>query len=60
MLETSDLAPRPQPYLAWLLGLVAGGVLLLMVMGCNTIAGLGQDVSAAGGKLSETAEEVKN
>jgi predicted small secreted protein len=60
MLDTDDAAPIERPYLTWLLGLVAGGALLLTVAACNTVEGLGQDVSAAGDQLSETAEDVKN
>ncbi len=31
----------------------------LLVGGCNTIRGFGEDVEAAGGEVSETAEEVE-
>ena len=31
----------------------------LLVGGCNTIRGFGEDVEAAGGQVSETAEEVQ-
>jgi predicted small secreted protein len=60
MFETEEAAPPERPYLIWFLGLAAGGVLLLTVAACNTVAGLGEDVSAAGNQLSETAEDVKN
>lgn len=41
--------------------LVAGSVLALtMVTGCNTIAGLGQDLQAAGSAISETSDEVRD
>jgi predicted small secreted protein len=30
------------------------------VSGCNTVEGLGRDVEAAGAKVSDTAEDVKN
>jgi predicted small secreted protein len=59
MLETADLAPRERPYLTWVLGLVAGGLLLLAATACNTVSGAGADLAAAGGTLSETAEDVK-
>jgi entericidin B len=46
------------------LGWVAGlGALLLMAMtlsGCNTVEGMGRDVSAAGGAVSDTAEETED
>lgn len=32
----------------------------LIVAGCNTVAGIGRDVSAAGQAVEETAEEVAN
>lgn len=33
---------------------------LLLASACNTIAGLGKDVSAVGGAVSGTAEEAKH
>lgn len=39
------------------LGLVAAA---LAVTGCNTVAGLGRDVSAAGQAVSGAAEEARN
>jgi predicted small secreted protein len=43
------------------LKLAAGSVLaLMMVTGCNTIAGLGQDLQAAGSAISETSDEVRD
>jgi entericidin B len=32
----------------------------LLVAGCNTVAGIGRDVSAAGDAVEQTAEEVAN
>lgn len=32
----------------------------LLVAGCNTVAGIGRDVSAAGDAVAQTAEEVAN
>jgi len=32
----------------------------LIVAGCNTVAGIGRDVSAAGQAVEETAEDVAN
>lgn len=32
----------------------------LAVAGCNTVAGLGRDVSAAGDAVAQTAEDVRN
>ncbi len=43
------------------LKLLCGSVLaLMMVAGCNTVAGLGKDLQAAGGAISETSVEVKD
>lgn len=35
-------------------------VLAVFATGCNTIEGMGEDVSAAGDKIDETAEDAKN
>jgi predicted small secreted protein len=32
----------------------------LALSGCNTVKGMGEDVSAAGGAMSTTAEDTKN
>lgn len=32
----------------------------LIVAGCNTVAGIGRDVSAAGEAVEQTAEDVAN
>lgn len=32
----------------------------LVVAGCNTVAGIGRDVSAAGQAVEQTAEDVAN
>ncbi|MGH6902921.1 MAG: entericidin A/B family lipoprotein [Geminicoccaceae bacterium] len=39
------------------------GALLLMAMtlsGCNTVEGMGEDVSAAGGAMSDTDDDAKD
>lgn len=33
---------------------------LLAIAGCNTMRGAGQDVEAAGGAMSDTAEDVQD
>ncbi len=33
---------------------------LLVLAGCNTISGAGEDVSSAGKAVTKTAEDVKN
>ena len=54
-----DCAPSAQPYVPWLLGLVAVGLLLLSLNGCNTMSGMGEDVEAAGSAVSHTAKETE-
>jgi predicted small secreted protein len=52
--------PADRLGLGWVAGL---GALLFMAMtlsGCNTVEGMGEDVSAAGGAMSDTADDVKN
>lgn len=41
----------------WLLGLTALLFMTLMVSGCNTARGVGEDVSAAGDVISEPFED---
>jgi len=40
--------------------LSASTLALMMVAGCNTVAGLGKDLQAAGGAISDTSTEVKD
>lgn len=42
-----------------LLALVALGVTTVTLSGCNTTAGIGQDVQAAGDAIEDKAEENK-
>lgn len=44
----------------WLLGLAMVGLLALSVSACNTAEGFGRDVQAAGGAVSDTAEDVED
>ena len=39
--------------------IVAGFASLLVLAGCNTVAGVGEDVQAGGAAVEKTAEEVK-
>lgn len=39
---------------------LAAAASALMVGACNTVAGIGRDVQAAGQAVSQTAEEVRN
>ena len=43
-----------------ILALFAGLFMILAVAGCNTIEGLGEDTSAAGEAMSDTAEDVED
>ena len=47
-------------HLLWLYGAMAAFVLAMSVSGCNTMRGAGEDVSAAGGAVSDTAEDVED
>ena len=35
-------------------------LMMLVLSGCNTVEGMGEDVSAAGGAVSDTADDVKD
>jgi predicted small secreted protein len=45
--------------LGWLFGLIALFFMMSVLSGCNTMRGMGQDVEAAGGAMSDTAEDVQ-
>jgi len=45
--------------LRWLFALTAL-LFMLALGGCNTVKGMGEDVEAAGGAMSDTAEDVKD
>ena len=42
------------------LPLLLGLFMILAVAGCNTISGAGEDMSAAGEAMSDTAEDVED
>ncbi|HLT02394.1 MAG TPA: entericidin A/B family lipoprotein [Geminicoccaceae bacterium] len=46
--------------LRWLFGLTALLFMALVLGGCNTVEGMGEDVEAAGGAMSDTAEDVED
>ena len=46
--------------MAWGLGAVLALLLAMSVSGCNTMEGAGEDISAAGGAMSGTAEDVED
>jgi predicted small secreted protein len=59
MSEQGIEAPAYRPYPVRLFGLAAAMLIALAVSACNTMQGAGEDVSAAGGALSDTAEDVE-
>jgi predicted small secreted protein len=46
--------------LGWWSGLMALVLMALLLSGCNTVKGMGEDVSAAGGAMSDTAQDVED
>jgi predicted small secreted protein len=60
MLDHQDCAPPERPYLIWLLGMVAVGMLALSISGCNTVSGMGKDVKAAGSAVSNAAQKTED
>jgi predicted small secreted protein len=55
-----DYAPVEKPCAAGVLGLVAAGLLALSLNACNTVSGMGEDVEAAGGAMSDTADDAED
>jgi entericidin B len=51
---------RTRAELALLSVLTALFFMMLTLSGCNTVEGMGEDVSAAGGAMSDTADDVKD
>jgi predicted small secreted protein len=45
--------------LGWLFGLTGLLLMVLVLSGCNTMQGMGEDVEAAGSAMSDTAEDVE-
>jgi predicted small secreted protein len=46
--------------LVWLYGVIAAFLLAMSVSACNTMEGAGEDISAAGGAMSDSAEDVED
>jgi predicted small secreted protein len=57
---TRTLTRTGRTELGWLLGFVALFLTVSVLSGCNTVEGMGEDVSAAGGAMSDTADDVKD
>jgi predicted small secreted protein len=60
MSEQGIEASAQRPYLVWLFGVMAALFIALTVSACNTMEGAGEDVSAAGGAMSDSAEDVED
>lgn len=43
-----------------MLPLLVGLFMIIALAGCNTIGGAGEDIGAAGGAMSDTAEDVQD
>ncbi|MGH6895671.1 MAG: entericidin A/B family lipoprotein [Geminicoccaceae bacterium] len=54
------LRHAPSDRLGWMLGLSALLFMALVLSSCNTVEGMGEDVSAAGGAMSDTADDVED
>jgi predicted small secreted protein len=59
MFGHQDWTATGRRYVSWLLGLLATGLLVFSVSGCNTMSGMGQDVKAAGSAMSNTAQKTE-
>lgn len=46
--------------LGWIFGLFALLFMAMALNACNTVEGMGEDVSAAGGAMSDSAEDVED
>ena len=60
MTRTESRTRTDRTELSWLFGLVALCFMALVLSACNTVEGMGEDVSAAGGAMSDTAEDVED
>jgi entericidin B len=59
----SDRAIEPaseRTRMAWVFGVIAAMLIAMAVSACNTVEGAGEDISAAGGAMSDTAEDVED
>lgn len=50
---------RERSEFSWLFGLMALVFMAAVLSGCNTARGVGEDIEAAGGAMSDTAEDVE-
>ena len=54
------LTNRTDLGLGWAFALTALFLMALALSSCNTVEGMGEDVSAAGGAMSDTAADVED
>jgi predicted small secreted protein len=59
MLKSQSRTGTDRSQLAWLLALTALFFMVLGLSACNTMRGMGEDVEAAGGAMSDTAEDTE-
>ena len=52
------MTARIDPGLAF--GIIGLLLMALVLSGCNTVEGMGEDVSAAGGAVSDSADDVED
>ena len=60
MSKAQSRAATDRSEFGWLFGLIGLLFMALVLSGCNTVEGMGEDVSAAGGAMSDTAEDVED
>lgn len=60
MSEIRAVDANGRAHLIWLCGTFVAVTLAMSLGACNTMEGAGEDVSAAGGAMSDTAEDVED
>ena len=59
MTKAQSRTGEDRSHLAWLFALTVLFFMALVLSACNTARGMGEDVSAAGGAMSDTAEDTE-
>ncbi len=59
MTKAQSRTGTDRSHLAWLFALTALFFMALGLSACNTARGMGEDVEAAGGAMSDTAEDTE-
>jgi predicted small secreted protein len=60
MAKLMSRTPTDRIDLGWAAGLFALCFMALALSSCNTVEGMGEDVSAAGGAVSDTADDAED